>query len=376
MTDKLPPNLLALFAPRPPLRYIPPSDRAPDDIKKSTISGVAQFLDDLKKYDEEVPYHPTESWLQRKARLKAEKKEKLEHYLTEEVKNYDPTKDPQVRGDAFKTLFVARLSYDVTESDLEREFGRYGPIERIRIVRDQNPNPKKPHRGYAFIVYEREKDMKAAYKETDGIRIKDRRVLVDVERGRTVKGWKPRRFGGGLGGRGYTKALPARPLGPGTFNAPSGPGGYGGGFRGGYGGRGFRGGYRSDRGYGPPRGGIGYQGGRNGFGGQPPPNAPSGPGGGRGGFAGGRFDREPRGATGSNREPVRPREGHSLMDRERRDRDRDRDRDRERDRYMDRDGDRRDRDRDRDRYGGRDDYSRKRHHDDDGYDDPRSKRRY
>lgn len=31
---------------------------------------------------------------------------------------------------------------------------------QIRIVRDQNPNPKKPHRGYAFIVYEREKDMK------------------------------------------------------------------------------------------------------------------------------------------------------------------------------------------------------------------------
>lgn len=44
----------------------------------------------------------------------------------------DPTKDPQVRGDAFKTLFVARLSYDVSESDLEREFGRYGPIERVR----------------------------------------------------------------------------------------------------------------------------------------------------------------------------------------------------------------------------------------------------
>lgn len=61
----------------------------------------------------------------------------------------------------------------------------------------------------------------AAYKETDGIRIKDRRVLVDVERGRTVKGWKPRRFGGGLGGRGYTKALPSRPGGPG-FGAPTG----------------------------------------------------------------------------------------------------------------------------------------------------------
>jgi RNA recognition motif-containing protein len=43
----------------------------------------------------------------------------------------DPTKDPQVRGDAFKTLFIARLSYDVKESDLEREFGRFGPIERV-----------------------------------------------------------------------------------------------------------------------------------------------------------------------------------------------------------------------------------------------------
>lgn len=28
-----------------------------------------------------------------------------------------------------------------------------------------------------------------------------KRILVDVERGRTVRGWKPRRLGGGLGGR-------------------------------------------------------------------------------------------------------------------------------------------------------------------------------
>ena len=39
--------------------------------------------------------------------------------------------DPNIRGDAFKTLFVARLSYDTTEKDLEREFGRFGPIERV-----------------------------------------------------------------------------------------------------------------------------------------------------------------------------------------------------------------------------------------------------
>ena len=35
----------------------------------------------------------------------------------------------------------------------------------------------------------------AAYKQSDGKKIDGRRVLVDVERGRTVKGWRPRRLG-------------------------------------------------------------------------------------------------------------------------------------------------------------------------------------
>lgn len=50
-------------------------------------------------------------------------------------------------------------------------------------------------RGYAFIEFEREKDMKAAYKDADGIKVLGRRIVVDVERGRTVKGWRPKRLG-------------------------------------------------------------------------------------------------------------------------------------------------------------------------------------
>ncbi|KAJ6119951.1 hypothetical protein N7523_004231 [Penicillium sp. IBT 18751x] len=392
MTDKLPPPLLALFQPRPPLRYLAPTTRAPEDCKKSTISGVAAYLARAKEeqpaFEEEHPYNATECWIQRKWRQKLEKQEAQRVKLEEGLKNFDPEKDPQARGDPYKTLFVARLNYDVKEADLEREFGRFGPIERIRIVKDTvSEKAKKPNRGYAFVVYEREKDMKAAYKETDGIRIKDRRVLVDVERGRTTKGWKPRRLGGGLGGRGYTKAMPSRPMGPG-FNAPSGPGGFGGGWRGGFGGGRGRGG-RGDR-FGGPRGGIGFQGGRNGFGGQAPPNAPSGPGGGRGGFRGGgfggdRFDRGgDRGVTGSNREPVRPRDSYADRDRRddrggdrRDDRDGDRYRDRRDERGGDRGGDRFRGDRDRDRYGGREDFGHKRRREDEaGYDDPRSRRRY
>ncbi|TDZ61651.1 U1 small nuclear ribonucleoprotein 70 kDa-like protein [Colletotrichum trifolii] len=400
MTDKLPPNLLALFAPRPPLRWVAPPDHAPESRKTLPVSGLADFLPALQEYKETDIYEPTESWLEMRDRKKLEKQAAVERLKTEGPKNFKPHEDPNIRGDAFKTLIVARLSYDANEQDLEREFGRFGPIERIRIIADTHAHEKprkkkKPHRGYAFVVFEREKDMRAALDACDGIRIKDRRIKVDVERGRTVKGWVPRRLGGGLGGRGYTKAMPARPMG--------GPGGnFGGGFRGG-----FRGGFEGGRGRGGFRGGFGGRGGGfrgggdfgsrggdrgpNGYG--APRDAPSGPGrgfgdrsssgggydrgggrsfddrsGGGGGYRdGGRFgdrdrDRDGGRRTGSNMEPIRPRgEGGYRGDRGDRDRDRDRDRDSHRDRDYDR---------------PREEDSRKRGYEGSGYEDPRKLRRY
>ncbi len=44
-----------------------------------------------------------------------------------------------------------------------------------------------------------------AYKQADGKKIDGKRVLVDYERGRTVKGWAPRRLGGGRGDTRKTK---------------------------------------------------------------------------------------------------------------------------------------------------------------------------
>jgi U1 small nuclear ribonucleoprotein len=87
MTDKLPPNLLALFAPRPPLRYLAPSDHAPEKRRTVPIGGLGQYLDALKEYKETDVYKPTESWLQRKDRVKQEKKAKLAHLMGEGVKD-------------------------------------------------------------------------------------------------------------------------------------------------------------------------------------------------------------------------------------------------------------------------------------------------
>lgn len=42
------------------------------------------------------------------------------------------------QGDPFKTLFVGRLSYEMTERKLRHEFEEFGPIKRIRLVHDRN----------------------------------------------------------------------------------------------------------------------------------------------------------------------------------------------------------------------------------------------
>ena len=49
--------------------------------------------------------------------------------------------------------------------------------------------------GFAFVEYENERDMKEAWERADGSKIEGKRIVVDVERGRTVKSWLPRRLG-------------------------------------------------------------------------------------------------------------------------------------------------------------------------------------
>jgi U1 small nuclear ribonucleoprotein len=166
MTDKLPPNLLALFQPRPTLKYLLPHDHAPGQRRTKAIDGSAAFVQALhEKQEQEKDDIGTESWLQRKDREALEKKERHAKLIDHDFKNtYKPQQDPNIRGDAYKTLFISRLSYDVTTKDLEREFSRFGAIERVRIVTDKGKgkNAGKP-RGYAFVLFENELDMKGNY---------------------------------------------------------------------------------------------------------------------------------------------------------------------------------------------------------------------
>ncbi|WFD33930.1 hypothetical protein MCUN1_000756 [Malassezia cuniculi] len=258
MTSQLPPPLLRFFTARPPLDYArplkrdidpnaPPRSRSKAAVEKGHVrplTGIAEYLDRARDEIAAPPKGPlthavvtqVEMHREERARQRAETRSRME-------REYNPKTDTHAVGDPFKTLFLARLSYATTEDDLQKEFDRYGPIERIHLVRDRDGKS----RGYAFILYERERDMRTAYNRTEGIRIDGRRIMVDVERGRTVRDWRPMRLGGGVGG--HTRK-PKRPVEPRI--ARGGRGGSRGSFRGARGGGAGR--ARSREGsYGPRR---------------------------------------------------------------------------------------------------------------------------
>jgi len=156
MTQDLPPNLLALFAPRDPIPYMPPTEKLPHEKKQDTYIGVSQFLQNFEDPKDTPPPTRVETKDERKERKRKERAEQVAYKLEQDLALWDPSNDPNSGGDPYKTLFVARVNYDTSESKLRREFEVYGPVRRISVV--SNKKNGKP-RGYAFVEYEHERDM-------------------------------------------------------------------------------------------------------------------------------------------------------------------------------------------------------------------------
>ncbi|EIM90851.1 uncharacterized protein STEHIDRAFT_118087 [Stereum hirsutum FP-91666 SS1] len=171
-THLLPPNLLKLFAPRPPLPYTRPLDKDIDRVTKKDVSGVGAILASLRENataglingngesvegmeEGEEPVFTHAEQTKRQLRREERKKKRAEDFKVAK-ESYKPAEDAEAVGDPYKTLFIARLHKTATETDIRREFETYGTIERVRIVKDK----KGRSRGYAFVVYERERDMK------------------------------------------------------------------------------------------------------------------------------------------------------------------------------------------------------------------------
>ena len=64
-------------------------------------------------------------------------------------------------------IFIAKLSSNVREKDLDYEFRRFGNIKNIQLKR-----------GYAFVEFEDYKDAEDAVKDMDGRKLEGQRIVV------------------------------------------------------------------------------------------------------------------------------------------------------------------------------------------------------
>jgi len=190
----LSPDIRSTFMPNPPLEPVPPVTYR----RRQNWTGVSAYL---KEFESTSPPErtilPTPATLkeQRKQLKLQELRKELEPIIAEYRKEQRECGGEFEGMNCYNTLFIGRLAYEVTERKLLREMEAFGPIKDLKIVTHEGKS-----RGYAFVEYEHEEDMKRAYRAADGMRIEGREILVDVERGHTVPDWLPRRLGGGLGG--------------------------------------------------------------------------------------------------------------------------------------------------------------------------------
>lgn len=200
----MPPEIRSTFMPNPPLEPVPSVSYR----RRNNWTGVAQYMVHLEKESppERVTLPTPKSIREQRKRLKIEQHQKSLLPLIQQFRNEQKEYGGEYKNmNCYNTLFIGRLSYEVTERKLLREMEAFGPIKDIHIIKRKvvdngGDDTATKSRGYAFVEYEHEEDMKRAYRAMDGVRMEGRDMVVDVERGHTVPDFLPRRLGGGLGG--------------------------------------------------------------------------------------------------------------------------------------------------------------------------------
>lgn len=105
-------------------------------------------------------------------------------------------------------IFIAGLSYSITDADLNDLFGEYGEITSAKVVMDRETSRSK---GYGFVEMSDDASGQKAIDELNGAEYDGRTISVSVARPRTENGGQRRSGGGGFnrsrggnGGGGYS----------------------------------------------------------------------------------------------------------------------------------------------------------------------------
>eukprot|EP01041_Mallomonas_annulata_P012567 gene12567-26463_t len=141
----LPPNMKLMFEPRPPLQYKPLLAKP----SMPQYTGIAALVKEFETTPPPVPIPfetPRDRKMQEKLELQRIERERLEII----AQDWDPNKNRKATHNAYHTLFVGRLSYDMNEKKLKRELEQYGPITDVKLVMGPDGKP----RGYAFVEFQ------------------------------------------------------------------------------------------------------------------------------------------------------------------------------------------------------------------------------
>lgn len=78
-------------------------------------------------------------------------------------------------------LFVAGLSYDMTESELQDLFAEYGTVKSAKVIVDRETNRSK---GFGFVEMSTEEESKNAIQALNGKELNGRSIAVNEARPR------------------------------------------------------------------------------------------------------------------------------------------------------------------------------------------------
>lgn len=93
-------------------------------------------------------------------------------------------------------IFIAGLSYNITDADLNDLFVEYGDIASAKVIMDRETGRSK---GYGFVEMDDEAAGQKAIDELNGAEYDGRTISVSVARPRTEGGGGQRRSNGGGG---------------------------------------------------------------------------------------------------------------------------------------------------------------------------------
>lgn len=75
----------------------------------------------------------------------------------------------------FQRIYVGSIQFDISESDLERLFGQFGPVRRVDMMQDP---VNRRHRGYGFIEFETAEAAALAQEQMDCAELGGRSIKV------------------------------------------------------------------------------------------------------------------------------------------------------------------------------------------------------